>query len=72
MELLAIQTAKVLDLDIAGIDLLFHEAGYRICEANSSPGFYGFENALDINIQGKIFEYAKMRCRELRKQHRKM
>jgi gamma-F420-2:alpha-L-glutamate ligase len=64
MELLAIQTAKVLDLDIAGIDLLFHEDGYRICEANSSPGFYGFENALDINIPEKIFEYAKMRCRE--------
>ena len=64
MELLAIQTAKVLDLDIAGVDLLFHEDGYRICEANSSPGFYGFENALGINIPGKIFEYAKMRCRE--------
>ena len=62
--LLAIQTAKVLDLDIAGVDLLFHEDGYRICEANSSPGFYGFENALGINIPGKIFEYAKMRCRE--------
>ena len=43
MELLAIQTAKVLDLDIAGVDLLFHSDGYRICEANSSPGFKGFE-----------------------------
>ena len=62
MELLAIQTAKVLDLDIAGIDLLFHEDGYRICEANSSPGFRGFEDALGINVPGKIFEYAKMRC----------
>ena len=62
MELLAIQTAKVLDLDIAGIDLLFHEDGYRICEANSSPGFRGFEEALGINIPGKIFEYARMRC----------
>ena len=62
MELLAIQTAKVLDLDIAGIDLLFHEDGYRICEANSSPGFRGFEDALGINIPGKIFEYARMRC----------
>jgi len=61
MELLAIQTAKALDLDIAGIDLLFHEDGYRVCEANSSPGFHGFENALGINIPVKIFEYAKMR-----------
>ena len=61
IELLAIQTAKVLDLDIAGVDLLFHEDGYRICEANSSPGFQGFESALDINIPEKVFAYAKMR-----------
>lgn len=62
LEMLAIQVAKVLDLDIAGVDLLFHQDGYRICEANSSPGFKGFETALDINIPEKIFEYAKFRC----------
>jgi len=65
MELLAIQTAKVLDLDIAGVDLLFHSDGYKICEANSSPGFKGFEEALDINIPQKVFDYAKLRCSEL-------
>lgn len=64
MEMLAIEVAKILDLDIAGVDLLFHEDGYRICEANSAPGFYGFENALGINIPEKIFEYAKFRCGE--------
>jgi RimK family alpha-L-glutamate ligase len=62
MEMLSIQVAKVLDLDIAGVDLLFHPDGYRICEANSSPGFKGFEKALDINIPEKVFSYAKMRC----------
>jgi gamma-F420-2:alpha-L-glutamate ligase len=62
LEMLAIQVAKVLDLDIAGVDLLFHQDGYRICEANSSPGFKGFEAALDINIPEKIFDYAKFRC----------
>jgi len=61
MELLAIQTAKILDLDIAGVDLLFHSDGYRICEANSSPGFKGFEKALGINIPQKVFDYAKLR-----------
>jgi len=65
MELLAIQTAKVLDLDIAGIDLLFHSDGYRICEANSAPGFKGFEAALDINIPEKVFSYAKLRCQSI-------
>ena len=62
MELLAIQTAKVLDLDIAGVDLLFHSDGYRICEANSAPGFQGFEEALDINVPQKVFDYVKLRC----------
>ena len=62
MELLAIQTAKVLDLDIAGVDLLFHNDGYRICEANSSPGFQGFEKALGINIPQRVFDYVKFRC----------
>lgn len=62
MEMLAIQVAKTLDLDIAGVDLLFHEDGYKICEANSSPGFKGFEQALNINIPQKIFDYAKLRA----------
>ena len=61
MEMLSIQVAKVLDLDVAGVDLLFHPDGYRICEANSSPGFKGFEKALGINIPQKIFDYAKLR-----------
>ena len=61
MEMLAIQVAKALDLDIAGVDLLFHPDGYKICEANSSPGFKGFEKALGINIPEKVFAYAKMR-----------
>jgi RimK family alpha-L-glutamate ligase len=61
MEMLSIQVAKTLNLDIAGVDLLFHPDGYRICEANSSPGFRGFEEALSINIPEKIFAYAKLR-----------
>lgn len=63
MELLAIQVSKVLNLDIAGVDLLFHKDGYKVCEANSSPGFKGFEQALDINVPQKIFDYAKMRSK---------
>ena len=61
MEMLAVQVAKVLDLDIAGVDLLFHSDGYKICEANSSPGFQGFEQALNINIPEKVFSYANLR-----------
>jgi len=61
MEILAIQVAKTLGLDIAGVDLLFDKDGYKICEANSSPGFRGFESALGINIPEKIFNFAKFK-----------
>lgn len=33
--------ANVLQLDVTGIDILFDEDGYRVCEANSAPGFRG-------------------------------
>jgi gamma-F420-2:alpha-L-glutamate ligase len=36
---LAVRAATVLQLDVAGIDILFDDDGYRICEANSAPGF---------------------------------
>ena len=40
---LAVRTAAALALDVAGIDILFDAEGYRICEANSSPGFQALE-----------------------------
>lgn len=54
---IALRTAKVLNIDIGGIDLLFKEGGgYTICEANTFPGFKGLEKASGVNVAGKIFE----------------
>jgi gamma-F420-2:alpha-L-glutamate ligase len=61
IEYLALETAKVLNLDIAGIDLLFDEGGFKICEANSNPGFAGFEKFCQVNIADKITEYIKFK-----------
>jgi len=55
MAQLAINVATVLGLDVAGIDILFDEHGYRICEANSSPGFQGLEAACRISVPDAIF-----------------
>ena len=52
---MAIRTAKILDIQVAGIDLLFTEGGYTICEANTFPGFKGLEKACDINVPYEIF-----------------
>lgn len=53
---LAVRTADVLDIQVAGIDLLFTEDGYTICEANTFPGFKGLETACPVNVPQKIFD----------------
>ncbi|NCC22198.1 MAG: RimK family alpha-L-glutamate ligase [Alphaproteobacteria bacterium] len=52
---LAIKTAEVLDLQVAGIDLLFTDGGYTICEANSFPGFKGLESCCNVNVPQEIY-----------------
>jgi gamma-F420-2:alpha-L-glutamate ligase len=54
---LAVATAKALDIQIGGIDLLFlKDGGYTICEANTFPGFKGLEKASGVNVPEKIFK----------------
>lgn len=59
IEHLAIACANLFGLDIAGIDLLFDTKGFKICEANSSPGFKGMERATGDNIALQILNYIK-------------
>lgn len=46
-------------LDIAGIDLLFWETWWKVCEVNSSPWFEEIQKFVLINIAEKIFESLK-------------
>lgn len=61
---LAEAVADALNLDVAGIDILFDGDGYRVCEANSSPGFRGLERATGLDVPQLIFE--GMTARRLR------
>jgi RimK family alpha-L-glutamate ligase len=55
---IAIQAAKIIGLDIAGVDLLFDkDNGYRICEINGSPWFEWLEQATGKNIAESIMKY---------------
>ena len=55
------QVSNILGLDFAGIDLLFSDKHFYICEANSSPGFKGIESACDINVPLELFNYIRVR-----------
>ncbi len=61
IEWLATETARIFNLDIAGIDLLFDGNHFRVCEANSSPGFQGIESCCDIDIADEIYNFIKIR-----------
>ena len=55
MAALAERVAEALELDVAGIDVLFDHDGYRICEANSAPGFQALEPACEIDVPAVVF-----------------
>lgn len=61
IEWLAVESAKILKLEIAGIDILFYGDSYMISEVNASPGFKGFEEATKIDVPRIILEYIKFR-----------
>ncbi|MEM9599955.1 MAG: 30S ribosomal protein S6--L-glutamate ligase [Pseudomonadota bacterium] len=52
----AVKAAKILKLDVAGVDILRTEAGPKILEVNSSPGLQGIETATKKDIAGAIIE----------------
>jgi RimK family alpha-L-glutamate ligase len=59
IDYIARETANTLGLAIAGVDLLFDKRGFRVCEANSNPGFSGFEKYCGIDVADAITEYVK-------------
>jgi len=53
----AVRAARVLGLNIAGVDLLEGNNGPLVLEVNSSPGLEGIEKASGINVAGEIIDY---------------
>jgi len=61
IEWLAVETSRIFNLDIAGIDLLFDGEHFKVCEANSSPGFETIEKVQDIDVPKEIFHFIRLR-----------
>ncbi|WP_372797195.1 30S ribosomal protein S6--L-glutamate ligase [Pontiella sp.] len=53
----AVRAAKIMGLNVAGVDLLRSNHGPVIMEVNSSPGLEGIETVTGKDIAGMIIEY---------------
>ncbi len=54
---LAIKAAKVMGLDVAGVDIIRSGHGSLVLEVNSSPGLQGIERVTGKDVAGMIIEY---------------
>lgn len=54
---LAVRAAKVMGLDVAGVDIVRSAHGPLVLEVNSSPGLRGIEEATKKDVAGAIIEY---------------
>lgn len=59
----ALRAAAVMNLSVAGVDLLRSKAGPMVLEVNSSPGLEGIEGATGIDVAGGIIEYIEGRVK---------
>jgi ribosomal protein S6--L-glutamate ligase len=53
----ALNAAKALGLDVAGVDMLQSARGPLILEVNSSPGLEGIEGATGVNVAAEIIKF---------------
>jgi ribosomal protein S6--L-glutamate ligase len=62
----AVEAARIMGLDVAGVDMLESGDGPRVIEVNSSPGLRGVEQASGIDIAARIIGHAERLAREAR------
>ena len=59
----AIRAAKVMGLNVAGVDILRANHGPVIMEVNSSPGLEGIESATGKDVAGQIIEFIEAKAK---------
>ncbi len=61
---IAIQAAKAMGLQVAGVDIIRSKDGPKVLEINSSPGLDGIENITEKDIAGLMIECIERKLRE--------
>jgi ribosomal protein S6--L-glutamate ligase len=67
----AVMAARIVGLEVAGVDMLETRDGPKVMEVNSSPGFEGLERATGVDIAGAIIDHALALAREQREGDRR-
>ncbi len=60
----AVKAARVLGLNVAGVDLLRSSTGPKVMEVNSSPGLEGIETATGKDVAGLIYAFIEKQIEE--------
>ncbi|AKS42174.1 30S ribosomal protein S6--L-glutamate ligase [Wenzhouxiangella marina] len=60
----AVRSAKIMGLNVAGVDLLRSNHGPLVMEVNSSPGLEGIENATGKDVAGMIIEFLEKNAKK--------
>ncbi|MSO73173.1 MAG: 30S ribosomal protein S6--L-glutamate ligase [Rhodospirillaceae bacterium] len=53
----AVRAAKILGLNVCGVDMLRSNHGPVVMEVNSTPGLEGIETATNVDIAGMVIEF---------------
>ena len=68
--LTAVRAAKIMGLNVAGVDLLRSNHGPVVMEVNSSPGLEGIEKSTEKNVAGMIIDFIEKQAKPGRTQTR--
>jgi ribosomal protein S6--L-glutamate ligase len=60
----AVRSAKVMGLNVAGVDLLRSNHGPVVLEVNSSPGLEGIEKATNKDVAGMVIEFIEKNAKK--------
>lgn len=61
---IAVAATKLMELNVAGVDLLRSKRGPLVMEVNSSPGLEGIEKATGLNVAGMIIEFIEQKVKK--------
>jgi ribosomal protein S6--L-glutamate ligase len=64
---MAVKAAKIIGLDVAGVDIVRSKRGPLVLEVNSSPGLKGIEETTEKDIANMIIEFSEKNTKKTKK-----